>query len=923
MFMSAKDKFMIYPVPVEEEQAIDYELTVNSLPVFTYKARVSAHPLNQIWPGYQRTMEQTEVAAFSSWDMSEPVEVSIMSSRPVQDVRVRPASAGIKPHVEDGVIRFTITKPGQFTVEVNGTHHALHLFANPPEDATPDKSDPNVRYFGPGVHCPGLIRMESNQTVYLAGGAVVYGAILAEKAENIAILGRGILDGSKFDRLDGLTALVCLYDCDRVRIEGITLRDSGTFTFAHLACRQVRIRNVKVIGGWRYNSDGINFINCRHCSVEDSFARTFDDCICLKGYEKFGNFIYKLQLPDGMSSGSENYDIDGVRGSFAKFERSLGAYACNGAPISDIQVRRCVLWNAWGKALEIGIETVTDEISDILFEDCDIIHVQYVAMDVTTHDRARCKNILFRNIRVELDADSTPPVVQQRKDQLYEVVPGDNYSPYLIMLYVGTGYCTIDSIRGCIEDVRFQDIEVTSRSTPPSLIRGHDAEHMVQRVSVENLRINGQVMTSLEAAGFKTNEFTRDISIREKTRAIESGVVRNKVDSQSQPPLGTDPSETVCVKSETAKMPETGNKGWSGGLDLCHIQVFGPGRGLSAYGSLQPSSVSICSDGRRLEEGRDYVVDYDWGKIGIGSNPSVKAGDPISINYAYRLRRIDSLVKDADGKEIFVKGVSHLNVPDLPVLQPGQKRLANLFVDYACDGSNAEIFPVTATSTDAKTASTCGMIPATLVKIKTGQPVKIVCWGDSVTEGGDASKGNAYTDVFSRMLKDKFPRADITVSVVAVGGSNSANWLEPEKHPFRLTSKVCSWEKVAAEKPDLVTLEFVNDVGLTDADFSKQYDEILRRVKELNAELILITPHFTMPAMMGFRSLRERESRPYVIALKKFAQDKRLALADASARWEHLADEGIPYVILLKNSINHPDDRGHRMFAEELWKCFR
>jgi hypothetical protein len=74
--------------------------------------------------------------------------------------------------------------------------------------------------------------------------------------------------------------------------------------------------------------------------------------------------------------------------------------------------------------------------------------------------------------------------------------------------------------------------------------------------------------------------------------------------------------------------------------------------------------------------------------------------------------------------------------------------------------------------------------------------------------------------------------------------------------------------------------------------------------------------------MMGFKSLRETESRPYVIALKKFAQDKRLALADASARWEHLACEGIPYVILLKNSINHPDDRGHVLFAEELMKTF-
>ena len=68
---------------------------------------------------------------------------------------------------------------------------------------------------------------------------------------------------------------------------------------------------------------------------------------------------------------------------------------------------------------------------------------------------------------------------------------------------------------------------------------------------------------------------------------------------------------------------------------------------------------------------------------------------------------------------------------------------------------------------------------------------------------------------------------------------------------------------------------------------------------------------------------REPERRPCVLALRDFAEKHQLALADASARWEHLAKEGLPYLTLLDNTINHPDDRGHRLFAEELWKCFR
>lgn len=504
----------IYPIPVEEDPATDYTLTVNGRPVITHRARVSAHPVNKVWPGCQRSKVQTEIASFASWDMSEPVEVSILSRRPVRDVRVRPSSAGITPRVEGDQIRFAIAKPGQFTVEVNGTHNALHLFVNPTEDAAPDPKDRAVRYFGPGVHCPGIIRLESNQTVYLAAGAVVYGAILAEKAANITILGRGILDGSKFDRLDGLTALVCLYDCDRVRLEGITLRDSAVFTITPIACRRVNLSNIKIIGNWRYNSDGINFINCRECNVEDSFIRTFDDCICLKGYEKFGAFVYPLQLLDNKWDGS--FTVDGKNShSFGEWQRRLGAYACDvSKPISGIQVRHCVLWNDWGKALEIGIETITEEISDILFDNCDIIHVAGTAMDVMIQDRARCKNILFRDIRVEFDDDFPRSLCLEQNQHHYELQTRDNTPPFLVTLEVNTGYVTVDTVRGHIDDVRFENIEVASRWMPRSRIHGYDAEHLVQRVRIENLCINGQKVTSLEAGGFKLNEFVKDISLK-------------------------------------------------------------------------------------------------------------------------------------------------------------------------------------------------------------------------------------------------------------------------------------------------------------------------------------------------------------------------------------------------------------------------
>src|SRR5437764_13753941 len=97
--------------------------------------------------------------------------------------------------------------------------------------------------------------------------------------------------------------------------------------------------------------------------------------------------------------------------------------------------------------------------------------------------------------------------------------------------------------------------------------------------------------------------------------------------------------------------------------------------------------------------------------------------------------------------------------------------------------------------------------------------------------------------------------------------------------------------------------------------FDRTYDDILRRIADLGAEAVLVTPHFTMLEMMGTDDLRTAECRPYVYWLREMAAQRGVALADATGRWEHLWREGIPYPTLLRNGINHPDDRGHRLFA--------
>lgn len=380
------------------------------------------------------------------------------------------------------------------------------------------------------------------------------------------------------------------------------------------------------------------------------------------------------------------------------------------------------------------------------------------------------------------------------------------------------------------------------------------------------------------------------------------------------------------ASDEPVKLSVDKPVGWSKGTRLKACNA----RDVNAAGSFVRGSLEIrrSKGGELLVEGEDYLVDAEWAHVGLGPTSRVTAEDTVFASYRYSLLRMDTVQVSAAGVASLKQGEPHISAPVPPAADAGAMAIAHIFVGYGATAVPADaIYPILETAAQAVTATTPGRIPKTMAKLAAGQPVKIVCWGDSVTAGGNASQPEfRYVDVFAAGLRTRFPQAKIEVENISAGGSNSRQWLYPEKFAYkglRGSANPARFENVLNAKPDLVTIEFVNDAGLTSALVEETYGEILQRLAPSGVEVILITPHFTMWKMMGFQSMREAERRPYVLALREFAGKRNVALADAAARWEHLAKEGLPYLTLLHNTINHPDDRGHRLFAEELWKCFR
>jgi hypothetical protein len=463
-----KTELVTYPAPADEPAARDFSLTVEDREVFVYQARVSAWPINQVWPGYQRPLDQTEIASFAYFDCSGKVRVELSTSKAIETVTIRPLSHGIEPEVEGDRIRFELPGPGHIVVEVNDYHNAFHLFANPIETDKPDPGDPGVHYFGPGRHEAGTIELESGESVYIEGGAIVHGNIQATDAENIRVFGRGILDASRIGRFDA-RQMVSAWRCENLAVEGIIFRDPHVWTVVPVNCTDVRISNVKLVGLWRYNADGIDLVNSQDVLIEDCFVRAFDDNIVLKGLQ------------------NRRYDTQA---------RSL----------KNIVVRNCVLWNDWGRALEIGAETVADTISGVTFEHCDIIHFVHIAMDVQNGDRAVVRNILFEDIRVEDPIKDSARIAEHTYDP--------DRLGYLIDLNIRANPYSKDSIRGKIEHITYRQIDYRGRVFPPSTMTGYSDEHDIDHILIEDVVINGQRVRSREDLQLTANEFVKEVTIR-------------------------------------------------------------------------------------------------------------------------------------------------------------------------------------------------------------------------------------------------------------------------------------------------------------------------------------------------------------------------------------------------------------------------
>ena len=476
----------IYPVPAAETLSDAFQVIFDDHVMPVHTATVSSIPYNRRWPGHQRSIEQAEEAYFVSCSADGPIAVSIVPKRSFETVIVRPLSAGILPERDGSMLHFTLPAPGFYTVELDGIHNALHLFIDPPETRQP-RSGNEVICFEAGIHEIGTLHLHSNQTVYLSEGAIVYGSIHAENADHIEILGRGILDNShNIETIlfqpetlgTGETEVsnyirehtIKLVNCHDICIDGITMRDSLMYNIATYCCDTFTAEDIKIIGCWRYNSDGVDMHDTCHAHIVNCFIRTFDDSICVKAHK--------------------------------------GTGICE-----DILVERCVVWCDWNHTLEIGAETAADEMRMIRFTNCDVIHSTGTVFSIHNVHHGHVHHVLYDNIRVEYDTHAPHPQLQPDDETPFCEKP-DDHLPDLICDWIQNHHeYSGQAKRGRISDISFQNIQVSAPKMPPVNFVGYDADHKVSHIRIEGLTLNGVPVQTQEALGAHQNEYCEDIVV--------------------------------------------------------------------------------------------------------------------------------------------------------------------------------------------------------------------------------------------------------------------------------------------------------------------------------------------------------------------------------------------------------------------------
>jgi len=468
-------------VSVNDEEVFVYETLVNHGRVFSWNA--------------PKTTTQAVI-----FDFEGIVNIDIAISGlegAITSAVLRPTAYAIPITVSGNNMHFQLREPGNYVVEYNDDPTtAIHIFANPyDENVNEWATRDDVIYVGPGIYNAGAFPISNNTTIYLAGGAYVYGQFSAEGVSNVTIKGRGIVSGSIYSRQNAneYKIPVVMRSVTNLTIEDVAFFDPAGWALHLWKCENVTVKNVKIITA-RSNGDGISVQSCSNVEVIGGYVRSWDDSLVVKNADL----------------GSTNH----------------------------VHIHDVVVWTDLAQSMEVGYETYGPTMNDIKFENITVIHNFHKAV-ISMHncDQAVITNVVYKNITVE-------------DGQMLGDNRTDGENDFLIDFTIAFNqeWTKSGGKRGAINGVTIENVKVQSMAdTVVARILGDEEGTDVQNVTIKGLEIEGKAINSAADLGLITNDHVKNVSF-ERMSKVTGAVITLPYDLRAAEALENSSTEFMHTK---------------------------------------------------------------------------------------------------------------------------------------------------------------------------------------------------------------------------------------------------------------------------------------------------------------------------------------------------------------------------------------
>lgn len=460
--MQSVVRYYAVPDGVDEYDGVEIYLEDERLPLYSIMVNDS-----HAWTANNYSRVQNGVGLFEL-DGKVNVTVKVNGELDYSSV-VRPLSVGIVPiaDIENSTLTFTISSAGEYVLEINGDPlNAVHLFVsdyNYDKQAEIDSLSQGreVIYFGAGLHTAetsdyineyNIVNLGSDTLVYIDDGAVVRAKFLASNADNIVIAGRGIIDGSAFDRdaaAGTVTVPLEFNYCTNVTLSDFSVLDPAGWCVNFYFIENGEINDIKIITS-RSNGDGISIQSCSDIAVDGCFVRAWDDALVVKNYPEWS---------DRSKQGTTR----------------------------NISFTNCTIWSDLAQCMEVGYETVGEVMTDISFENITVLHAfHYAVFSIHNANNADITGVSWKDITIE-DASMANGLLAEIQ-VLYSSTWSDQHAVTALGSINGV---TIENVK-ILSGARSMTLNISGcRDTR----EGYESEHYVNNVTVSGITFRGNAVT--------------------------------------------------------------------------------------------------------------------------------------------------------------------------------------------------------------------------------------------------------------------------------------------------------------------------------------------------------------------------------------------------------------------------------------------